>query len=189
MFGRSSLCYHLIIFTECGFTGKLVYFPFNNDPFVGIVHLLGEQHSWAVGESPRTMCQVSLPLSNRLFLCWCDARFSDQQRYDRPNTTFRACFDVLHMKENGLAAIDWTTPMLILSGSMRLAHMSKDECLSVFFQEVSWTPLRDTNSSATSGSVPALTPQTALCFLPFPLYKRRKMGVKHNVFVCVIVLY
>lgn len=39
-------------------------------PYVGIVHLWDEQHNTQVGELPRKMCQVPLPLKNRLFICW-----------------------------------------------------------------------------------------------------------------------
>lgn len=40
---------------ESGLIGKLVYFPFNDVPFLKIMILLDEQHIWKVGEVSRKM--------------------------------------------------------------------------------------------------------------------------------------
>lgn len=47
-------------------------FPFfsNDVPFVMNIHLLDEQYNWEVGEAPREMCQIYLPLKNSLFFHW-----------------------------------------------------------------------------------------------------------------------
>lgn len=54
VFGRSYLCGYLITSNESGIIGKLVLVP---PPT-----MLNEQHTWDVGELPRKMCQIYLPL-------------------------------------------------------------------------------------------------------------------------------